>query len=320
MKARGPRARFYGVYGQTPTVYAASGMGMTEVRAASGVQQGTPGNWWSRTITPEGEVQHSERPASRNWSHAIGGGPIKKDARYWSHPIGQNPDNSTLRPLGAIDDMAEELPVTEPTDVPPVQPASEEPVSVKDPFGFPLIRIVSSYGDQELTNILNDAIAEGWRIKGCTGPYCMVQAERNREIRLVLLNEYRRRQAERTMPPLVEPKHTLAYSRYKLSKTVLTWADQTLTGRLLWPVKVYMKAGATALEDIVASEYLTIFIITSPLVGIYALRRLGYTGLGAILIGGYLGMTMGAMLPMTLFSLSQALGAAKEKDFLWAVS
>lgn len=386
MKARGPRARFYGVYGQTPTVYAASGigtrltgtwygspitpagegdglvqfqrsraqpigggpsfprsslytrqigphgaygpirpygptgMGMTEVRAASGIPAGTPGNWWSRTITPYGEVQHSEYPVSRNWSHAIGGGPIKKDARYWSHPIGQNPDNSALRPLGAIDDMAEEFPApaTEPVVEEPAVPPT--PISFMDPGVVPRQEIIAGYSDQELTNILNESIAEGWRIKGCKGPYCMVQANRNREIRLALLTEYRSRQAQRAMPPLVEPQHTLAYSRYKLSKTVLSWADQTLTARLLWPVKVYMKAGATALEDIVGSEYLTIFIMTSPLVGIYALRQLGYTGLWSLLIGGYLGMTLGAMLPMTLFGLSQALGAAEEKDFLWAIS
>ena len=310
MRARGPRARFYQVYGP-------GGMGMSEVRAASGIPAGTPGNWWSRAITPEGEVRHSERPISRNWSHAIGGGPISKDARYWSHPIGQNPENCHLRPLGAVDDMAEELPPDQSTDAPPA------PV---DPFGFvdPVIdsrqQIISAYSDQELTEVLNAAIAEGWRIKGCTGPYCMVQAERNRMLRLMLLSEYRRRQTERQMPPLVEPQHTLAYSRYKLSKTVLSWADTTLTSRLLWPIKIYMKAGATALEDIVGSQYLTVFIMTSPLVGIYALRRFGYTGMWSVLLGGYLGMTMGAMLPMTLFGLSQALGAAEEKDFLWAVS
>lgn len=306
MKARGPRARFYGVYGPPQT-----GMGMSEVRAASGIPAGTPGNWWSRAITRDGEVQFSEYPVSRNWSHKIGGGPIAKTARYWSHPIGADPDSSKLRPLGSTDEEIEE----QTPALPPAAPSIPE-----DPRFAPPQETVSGYSDEELTQILNAAIAEGWRIKGCTGPYCMVQANRNHEIRLTLLNEYRRRQIERTMPPLVEPQHTLAYSRYKLSKTVLNWADSTLTGRLLWPVKIYMKAGATALEDIVGSQYLNIFIITSPLVGIYGVRRLGYSGLGAILFGGYLGMAMGAMLPMALFGLAQALGAAEEKDFLWAVS
>jgi len=317
MKVRGPRARFYGVYGQTPTVYADSGMGMTEVRAASGIPAGTPGNWWSRTITPEGEVQYSEVPVSRNWSHAIGGGPLRKTARYWSHPIGANADKSELRPLGSTDLEIEEqtpaLPSVEPT-LPVVQPDLEYPRFA------PSQEAISEYSDQELMGLLNAAIAEGWRIKGCHGPYCMVQANRNQEIRLALLNEYRKRQMVRTMPPLVEPQHTMAYSRYKLSKTVLTWADRSLTGRLLWPAKIYLKAGATALEDIVDSQYLNILIITSPLAGIYALRSLGYTSLGSVLVGGYLGMTMGALLPMALFGLAQALGAAEEKDFLWAIS
>jgi len=93
-----------------------------------------------------------------------------------------------------------------------------------------------------------------------------------------------------------------------------------MTARMLWPVRVYLKAGATALEDAVASKYLTVFIMSSPIIGYYTMKRLGFTGWTAILLGGYLGMTAGALLPMTLFGLAQALGAAEEKDFLWAVS
>jgi hypothetical protein len=125
---------------------------------------------------------------------------------------------------------------------------------------------------------------------------------------------------EREMPPIKEPIHTLAYGRYKLSKAVINWSNSTLTARMLWPVRVYLKAGATALEDAVASKYLTVFIISSPVVGYYTMKRLGFTGWTALLLGGYLGMTAGALLPMTLFGLAQALGAAEEKDFLWAVS
>jgi len=135
-----------------------------------------------------------------------------------------------------------------------------------------------------------------------------------------MLAEYRRRQMARSMPPLEEPIHTLAYGRYKLSKTVLDWAETTFTGRLLWPVKIYTKASATALEDIVGSRYLSAFIVSSPLVGIYALRLFGYSGWGWAVLGGYLGMTVGALLPLGLFTLSRLLGAAEEKDFLWAVS
>ena len=195
---------------------------------------------------------------------------------------------------------------------------TDELTIVDDPMSIISKKDAALMSDDDLTNTLNEAIAEGWRIKGCNGPYCIVQADKNAAVRLVLLAEYRRRQMSRQMPDLKEPIHTLAYGRYKLSKNVISWANHSLTGRVLWPVRVYTKASATALEDIIGSEYLTAFIVSSPIVGVWFLRKLGYSGIGALVVGGYLGMLAGALLPFGLFSLSNALGAAEEKDYLWA--
>ncbi len=219
--------------------------------------------------------------------------------------------------MGTLGQNAPAVPVEKTPTLPEIP--VEIPV-VRDPAAVLSKKEVVQLSDSELTDKLNDAISEGWRLKGCDGAYCAVRAVRNRQLRVALLADYRRRQMEREMPPIEEPIHTLAYGRYKLSKTVLNWADQTLTGRMLWPVKVYTKAGATALEDIVGSKYLTAFIVSSPIFGVWMLRHAGFTGLGWTLAGGYLGMTVGALLPIGLFALSQMLGAGKEEDFIWAVS
>jgi hypothetical protein len=108
-----PRSSLYtqkigpqGAYGPLRP-FGPTGMGMSEVRAASGVPTGVPGNWWAREITPEGEVRDSETPASRNWSHTVGGGPLHKDARFWSHPIGRPTDYPyPLTPMGTDDESA----------------------------------------------------------------------------------------------------------------------------------------------------------------------------------------------------------------------
>ena len=294
------------------------GLGMTEVRAASSVVPGYPGVWWARAITPQGEVSGSGRPVVRNRSRNLDGTRVRRVPLYYTRPISPIGylNNSGL---GADAEEAEgglESATTQKT-----QTLVDTPVpSVSPPDEILSKKELALLSDEELTADLNAAIAEGWRIKTCDGPYCSVRAARNRARRVALLAEYRRRQMARSMPPLEEPIHTLAYGRYKLSKTVLDWAESTLTGRLLWPVKIYTKAGATALEDIVGSRYLSAFIVSSPLVGIYALRRLGFCSWGWTLFGGYLGMTVGALLPMGLFALSRLLGAAKEEDFLWAVS
>ena len=84
--------------------YERKALGMSEVRAASGVPTGVPGSWYARQITPEGEVRHSSVPVSRNWSHTVGGGPLHKDARFWSQPIDTPTDYpERLTPLGTID-------------------------------------------------------------------------------------------------------------------------------------------------------------------------------------------------------------------------
>lgn len=74
---------------------------MTEVRAASGIPSGVPGSWYSRKITANGEIRGSSIPVNRNWSHRLGGGPIRAGARYWSNPIGESTDYPRqLTPLG----------------------------------------------------------------------------------------------------------------------------------------------------------------------------------------------------------------------------
>lgn len=81
-------------------VYENTGLGITEVRAASGIPAGVPGVWWSREITPNGEVRKGEKPVNQNFSHQVGSiGPLRVDARAWSHPIGQNTRSENLRPL-----------------------------------------------------------------------------------------------------------------------------------------------------------------------------------------------------------------------------
>jgi len=218
----------------------------------------------------------------------------------------------------------------EPTQaIEPAPPIVEKPVIPEEPVVIPTIndpwavmskKEMALLSDQKLTDDLNEAIEESWRIRGCEGPYCLVQAGRNQTLRTALLAEYRRRQMAQEMPALQEPIHALAYGRYKLSKAIIGWANRSLTARVLWPVRVYMKASATALEDVIASKYLKMFIIASPVFGIWALRKMGYTGLGSVVLGGYLGMFAGAVLPIGLFSFAKALNPAEEKDFLWAVS
>lgn len=222
--------------------------------------------------------------------------------------FGQSEPTQNIEPASPIDKVPTVL------DEPVVVPTIDDPWNIMSKKEMALLQ------DRQLTDNLNESIAESWRIKGCSGPYCLVQAQRNQVIQTALLAEYRRRQMERQMPPIEEPVHTLAYGRYKLSKAIIGWANRSMTARLLWPVRVYLKTGATAIEDAIASKYLTVFIISSPIVGVWALKKLGYTGLGSMLVGGYLGMVAGAVLPMALYSFSQALGAAEEKDFLWAVS
>jgi len=194
-----------------------------------------------------------------------------------------------------------------------VFPTSEDLTGIVDK------KAIAKMSDDELTDRLNAEIAEGWRLRACRGVYCEVQTQRSNTLRRALLAEYRLRQIEREMPPIKEPIHALSYGRYKLAKAVINWSNNILTARMLWPVRVYMKAGATVLEDEVASKYLTVFIVSSPVLGYYAMKKLGFSGWKALLVGGYLGMTAGALIPTTLFGLAQALGAAKEEDFLWAV-
>ena len=87
--------------------YEHTAMGMTEVRAASGVPAGVPGAWYARKITSNGEVRHSSVPVNRNWSHTIGGGQLRTNARYWSHPIGRPTDYPyPLTPMGTDDESA----------------------------------------------------------------------------------------------------------------------------------------------------------------------------------------------------------------------
>jgi len=87
-------------------MYESAGMGMTEVRAASGVLLGPPGSWWSRNITPEGESRHAEKSVSRNWSHTIGGGPLRSTPRFWMHPVGPPTDYPDIRGIGTDGDVA----------------------------------------------------------------------------------------------------------------------------------------------------------------------------------------------------------------------
>jgi hypothetical protein len=226
--------------------------------------------------------------------------------------------------LGFGEDLSENgvAPTLETEPAPKQLTASSETVifpTFEDPTGIVDQEAIAKMSDEELTDRLNAEIVEGWRLRTCHGVYCEVQTQRSYTLRSALLAEYRRRQTEREMPPIKEPIHALAYGRYKLAKAVINWSNNILTARMLWPVRVYMKAGATVLEDEVASKYLTVFIISSPVFGYYAMKKLGISGWKALLVGGYLGMTAGALVPMTLYGLAQALGAAKEKDFLWAV-
>lgn len=80
--------------------YEATALGMTEVRAASGVPAGVPGSWWSRKITPDGEIRNSEKSIGGNLSRQIGGsGNVHRFARYWTTPIGGGSGRDALNPL-----------------------------------------------------------------------------------------------------------------------------------------------------------------------------------------------------------------------------
>jgi hypothetical protein len=118
------------------------------------------------------------------------------------------------------------------------------------------------------------------------------------------------------MPSLKEPIHTLSYGRYKLAKAIVGWTDKNLQSKPLWPVKVYIKAGAYAMEDILGGQYLTMIILSSPFIGLWLVRKFG-KNMALDVLGGYAGMALGALLPLLLFSASRLIGEKKEKDFLW---
>jgi len=294
------------------------GSGDCKVYAASGINPMSIGSWSGRHITPNGEkrlpVSH-EVEADRNWSYPIGGGRLRPTPRTYTVPIsvmqqsGRSP--SPVSPqdlpswaLGTVDALTSD---------------EKEPI-IDEPEGNVNVEIARGMDDQALTNALNESIAEGWRLKGCSGPYCMVQATRNFQRRSALAFEYRSRQADREMPPLQEPVHTLAYGRYKLAKAVVSWADKHMHGKVLWPMRVYVKAAAYAMEDFFGGRYLTMLILSSPLLGAWLARKVVGKGLSWEIFGGYAGMAMGALLPVALFSLAQFLGERKEKDFLWIVT
>jgi hypothetical protein len=117
------------------------------------------------------------------------------------------------------------------------------------------------------------------------------------------------------MPPIEEPVHVLTYGRYKLAKAMITWSQNRLTGRALWPLRVYVKAAAFAMEAAFGGKYLTMFIVSSPVLGFWAGQKIG----GSLpwgLVGAYAAMTVAALTPLGLYSLAQLLGAKEEKDFV----
>jgi hypothetical protein len=286
------------------------GNGRTRVYAASGINPGHIGRWHSRPITPNGETLvpvTNEIVANRNYSIPIGGGPIEvyHQPMYGSitRQVGMGSYDSQAIPswaLGITDALTH-------NDNVPVIDEPEEP---------PNVNMAHSMSDEELVDTLNKLIAEGWRLKSCSGPYCMVQSRRNYDQRKTLVEEYRERQQQREMPALEEPIHTLSYGRYKLAKSIINWSDKNLQSSILWPVKIYVKAGAYAMEDILGGKYLTMLILASPLLGIWFVRKYG-KNLPLDVFGGYTGMALGALLPLALYSAAKFIGEKEEKDFLW---
>ena len=286
------------------------GSGGARVYAASGINPGHVGRWYARPITTSGETRvpiTQEIVATKNYSAPIGGGPIEIFHRplYGSitRHVGMGGANGQDVPswaLGLTDALTHD---------------DNEPV-IDEPDTPPDTILAHSLSDEELVETLNHLIAEGWRLKSCSGPYCMVQATRNTDQRRALVAEYRERQQSREMPPLKEPIHTLSYGRYKLAKAIVAWTDKNLQSKFFWPLRVYVKAGAYAMEDIFGGKYLTMLILSSPLLGFWVARKFG-KNIALDALGGYAGMAMGALLPLALFSAAQFLGAKKEKDFLW---
>lgn len=129
--------------------YECLAMGMTPVRAASGVPAGVPGSWWSRTITPDGEVRNSERSVSRNWSTQLGGGNLRNVALSHSHPIGQKPYSSKLTPLG-----------TEPNNEGLLEVAPRRP-DVVDPIRSIRTRVSDVTGSQKAGEVVSCAAYHG---------------------------------------------------------------------------------------------------------------------------------------------------------------
>lgn len=287
------------------------GNGRTRVYAASGINPGHIGRWYSRPITPGGELRvpvAEEIVATKNYSVPIGGGLIE----IYHRPM----YGSITRHVGmGSSEAAQNVPSWALGIADALSHNDNDPV-IDEPEDPPDTILAHSLSDEELVKTLNHLVAEGWRLKSCSGPYCMVQAKRNYDQRRALIEEYRERQQLREMPPLKEPVHTLSYGRYKLAKAIVSWSDKNFQSKLLWPVKVYVKAGAYAMEDIFGGKYLTMLILSSPVLGFWLARKFGKSVFLDI-FGGYAGMAVGAILPLALFSAAQFLGERKEKDFLW---
>lgn len=286
------------------------GNGRTRVYAASGINPGNVGRWYSRPITQKGESLlpvTKEVVATKNYSIPIGGGPVE----VYHRPM----YGSITRGVGMGGISNQDVPSWALGITDALTHDDNEPV-IDEPEERPNTNLAHSMSDEDLVDTLNYLIAEGWRLKSCSGPYCMVQANRNHGQRKALVEEYRERQQQRDMPALKEPIHTLSYGRYKLAKSIINWSEKSLQSRIMWPVKVYVKAGAYAMEDIFGGRYLTMLILSSPLLGFWLARRFGKS-IFLDVLGGYTGMAIGALLPLALFSAAQLLGEKKEKDFLW---
>jgi len=284
--------------------------GGTRVYAASGINPGRVGVWSSRPITPHGESVvpvNDEIAAKRNYSVPIGGRLVE----VYHQPM----YGSITRQVGMGSYDAQTIPSWALGITDALTHNDNEPV-IDEPEETPNVALAKNMSDEDLVDTLNKLIAEGWRLKSCSGPYCMVQARRNYDQRKALIEEYRERQQLREMPALKEPIHTLSYGRYKLAKSIINWTDNNLQSDFLWPLRVYIKSGAYAIEDIFGGKYLTIIILSSPFIGFWLARKFG-KNVFLDIFGGYAGMAMGALLPLLLFSAARFIGEKEEKDFLW---
>jgi len=289
------------------------------VYAVESVYPGAIGVWNGQRIGRAGTYGPPVK-FSRNYSYPIGGGRMAPTCRTWGqnigpegashslHCLGATPSEQNKSAFGALADMERESAALAPESTSPVTDA-------------PSAGVISTLTDAELVEKLNNSIAEGWRLKGCNGPYCVVQATRNYEARSALYEEYQLRRTERDMPPLREPVHTLSYGRYKLARSVVNWADRAFAGKAFWPARIYVKSAAYAMEDVVGSQYLTMFIVTSPLLGIWLTRKIWGGGPWTVVVGAYLGMLAGALLPLGLYRVGRFIENREEgADQTWAVS